>query len=292
ADGILVAGFCTGWMGFESEIVAVFLDAASGEIRWTRPLANGGVVGAAGDLVTLNDEAGVLAIDVETGGPTWRVERGDLKLLRAQALAEDVVLILEVKKVSDYEESRSLAAYNLADGSLRWVLTRPDGLLPRATAGGRWFDISDRWTMEGGQLLAFDVLSGQELWTAGLAGIKYGATYAEITAHEDKVFVFGTGEEIGLTAYEAATGYRLWTALEGVNGRRVAVLADTVYLLGTADEVEHLYALNPANGAVEWSGFDGLNIAFMAADRERLYLVTSSGLYADAVLTAYEPRPR
>ncbi len=294
AGNTLVASLCAGWTEYEieSQLFALFLGADNGEIRGVRPLATGGVLGTAGNNVILNAEEEVLAVEADTGQPVWKVERGDLASLRARLMTEEVVLIAKDEAGESYgSRERRLAAHAIADGSLRWEIPVPGDLLPRAATGGRWFAIGGT-QLGAGSLIAFDLTTGQELWVVDLAWLGYDVSSAEVEAYGDKVYLYANSYDgPGLTAYDAATGLKVWTAAPGSNGLGLAVLDDMVYFLAQADSELRLYALNPANGTVQWSGSEAVGMEIGAADNERLYLIGYGGPDgSDGLITAYQPR--
>ncbi len=294
AGNTLVASLCAGWTEYEieSQLFALFLGADNGEIRGVRPLASGGVLGAAGNVVILNAETEALAVDADSGQPLWQVERGDLASLRAWLMTEDVVLIVKNEEGESFGSGeRRVAAHSVADGSLLWELLVPSDLLPRAAAAGRWFAISGaEWS--GGFLVAFDLATGQELWAVDLAWLGYGLSSAQVVAYGDKVYLYADSYDgPGLTAYDAATGHKVWTAAPGSNGQGLAFLADVGYFLAQSGDDLRLYALDPADGTVQWSGSEVVGTEIGAADGERLYLIGYGGPDgSEGLITAYQPR--
>jgi outer membrane protein assembly factor BamB len=157
--------------------------------------------------------------------------------------------------ISNGEDSPTVTAYRLTNGSTAWTHAGPESDAPNAVIG------SDLWVTAGyfpGRLEELNALSGAVNWSVGTP---HGGAPGEPAVLGSAVYAFENGADANyyVDAFNASDGSSLWTAqvsgtisatlmpAPAVSGGRVFVLDD--------DATNHLVidAFNATNGHLDWT---------------------------------------
>ncbi|MFC5006522.1 PQQ-binding-like beta-propeller repeat protein [Dactylosporangium cerinum] len=213
--------------------VVCAIDDYSGAVRWTSPpVPKLQTLAAAGDAVYGYDGGRVLALDAATGRPRWAYQ-----VTGAVLAHPDGVL------VGTRADVRSLDA----GGRERWRRALPgevnafaapgDGRLYAGTADGRVHALAET--------------TGDELWTAGIAGGPGRALSPAVVA--DTMFVT-TADAVW--ALDPASGEALWSGATTEPAVTVLATADTVYAVAAG-----VHAFAAGDGATRWRTGPGQRLA-------------------------------
>ncbi|HEU0336130.1 MAG TPA: PQQ-binding-like beta-propeller repeat protein [Gaiellaceae bacterium] len=250
----------------ELDGAVVALDARTGKVRWrallgpteSSPLVTGG-------LVVVGDWRGdVTALDRRTGKVLWRTATGG-RVKGAVAKSGRRLF------VGAYDGR--LYSFALRTGRLLWRSSSQEGLTGRGTfystpavAYGRVYIGSTD-----GKVYSFGAASGDLIWSHGTGGYVYSSP----AVAQGRVFA---GSYSGrLYALDAATGDVAWEVDAGgeISGAPTA-MAGLVYVATLAGRT---LAVDLRTGKVAWRFPDG-KYTPIAADRERVYLVGHTRVYA------------
>ena len=244
------------------------LSVVDGSPVWTAT-ATGPVRGTpavVGELAICRSSAGVAyGVDVASGEVSWSIDlgvAGDTAIaaddgMAIVGLANGVVVALDA--LSGAERWRS----DTGDGGRIGTPTIDDGRVFIATLDGS--------SSTGHHLLAFDLASGELLWTVASPGdhVAYSPAVA------DGLAVFGS-EDSRLIALDAADGTLVWqTAAPGIVEVVTAISGDRVY---SASNGGAAFALDRATGDPLWQvDIEGIPYG-VAVTSGRVFVGTSSGL--------------
>lgn len=232
------------------------ISAANGGLIWTfdavpagensDTTSGGGLAVGDGKVVVGTAYGEVIALDPARGTPVWR-QRFDGPVSGAPAVAGGMV----------YVSGRDATAWgiSLADGRLRWV--QPGARQSAGLKGGVAPAVDARHVImpyASRQVVALDRAKGEAIWSAPLAGQRFGraaAFIADLTGDPvisgNRVYV---GSAAGRTAaFDLQTGARLWEATEGAMGA-VWPVGGAVYLVS---DLGDLVRLDAATGETVWS---------------------------------------
>lgn len=198
-----------------------------GSAIWSQMIELGGALAASADRVVAPTARDVRVLDAATGAEVWTAPIGPLTA--PPFVKQDIVILAA---------NEQLAAYDAADGSVRW--TREVGRVEHrpAIAGARLYvPVSD------GRLLALELASGEPAWEAQL-----GIGPTEPLVDEDRLFV-GTSDK-SFVSLALKTGKENWR--QRVGGTVIgpaAVDARHVYVVAL-DNLMRAY--DRRNGARRW----------------------------------------
>ena len=189
-----------------------------------------------------------IALNVADGAIVWRQRLGSMPT-GAPAVAGDAVYVVGADGTA--------WALNTATGRILWQATGASNMEPIR------FDSGASAAVEGGMvvfpfssgiLLAVDVATGAEVWSAAVSGKRLGRSYAtsgDVTGDPvltDGVVYAGTGA--GQTgAFAQTTGETLWTAGEGALNPPL-VVGGSVFV---ANDEGRLVRLNARDGQTIWA---------------------------------------
>jgi outer membrane protein assembly factor BamB len=160
-------------------------------------------------------------------GTAWSTSIGSGTSNRARLAAAPVVAGGRIYTV---DTNANLRAFDAATGGVVWTVRVGD---PKETSGGRSF-----WTGE----------------FTGNSGALFGGGVSY-----DNGRVFATNGLGDAAAYDAATGAQIWRVRPGGPLRGAPTLAnDNVYVVSQDNQ---MYALNPADGSLRWTGIGTLELA-------------------------------
>ena len=243
------------------------LDAVTGAERWH--VALGGVEGApsvAGDTLYVGDGAGALvALDTANGAERWRF---------AESISAAAAPVIDNGVVFTASDAGRLFALDAATGQEKWHYDAGSATgRASAVAGGLvFFGTAD------GQLRVVDAATGQEHWQ--FASGQTSEPLRTPTVSNGVVYV-----NVGPTlyAFDATTGAEHWrTTFYGA--RPVTTAGGMLYTAGLDGNI---YALDPADGSIQWTFNTGVGNATAPAPSlvgDTLYAV--SGQYALYALDA------
>jgi outer membrane protein assembly factor BamB len=191
----------------------------------------------------------VVAVATTTGDRAWSAERTygpSSPPALAQTDDGDVVVFTEGSGDAD----SAIQAVNATDGSNAWPNAAPLEAVSRTgvTVQGNTAFVGD----DRGNISAFDVGSGDPLWTVRLAG----RTLAPLTATSGVVVATvagGSPEAPIVTALDASSGRRLWEAEPDVfaAGATSGVIEGGRYAVGLPDRSVHSFDLS--DGSEVWT---------------------------------------
>ncbi|SFA56944.1 Outer membrane protein assembly factor BamB, contains PQQ-like beta-propeller repeat [Paracoccus halophilus] len=208
--------------------------------------ASGGGLAYEGNRVFATTGYGELvALDARTGGIAWR-QRVEAPVSGAPTVSDGVVYLLG--------RDATGWAVRANDGKVLWRAYGNDGMAgvlgvssPAVSGNAVVFPFAT------GQLLAVDRESGNQLWSADVAGSRLGRSitlFRDMTG--DPVIAGGTvyaGTSSGRSgAFDLATGMQKWAAREGASSPVLAV-GNSVFLV---NDQAQLIRLDAANGARIW----------------------------------------
>jgi outer membrane protein assembly factor BamB len=166
----VAADTTTAYLGVGGDIVAVSL--ADGTVRWRTAVARGGNVGTptvAGDLVYAatgidsgdSADAGVSAVDADTGAVRWQYTSPDKSTVYTPAVADGRAFVLG--------HDRHLVAMDAKTGGVLWSTDLGSDLeaLPSLVGDTLYVVAND------GPAAAFDVSTGQRLWSVPISGVPF-----------------------------------------------------------------------------------------------------------------------
>lgn len=219
---------------------------------------SGGALAVAGGAVYASTGYGELvSLDPATGSVNWR-----------QRLAAGITAPT-VTGNSVYITSRDSQAWSLnpENGRIRWQL--PAAEADAVRSGGAAPAVTDRlviFPFGSGELVATLRQSGVRVWGSAVAGARRGVAYNNLNdITGDPVIVGDTlfaGNQSGrVVAMEAASGERIWTALDGAYSPILAA-GDSVFFISDRNE---LIRLDAATGARIW----GTELPLYVRERER-----------------------
>ena len=224
-------------------------DAASGAVLWRLELIpdedadgeegfGGGLAATAARVVVTTGFGEVVSIDADTGEIAWR-RRLPAPFRAGPALASGVVVAV----------TRSGEAYALDAGDGR-VLWRQRGMAGEtAWLGGANPLIAGRATVvpyPSGELVAYQLASGQRGWSAVMTGGRRGLARSAITDLTGDPAVVGNRVVVAnqsgrIAAFEGETGRRAWTRQLGAT-RALWAAGTTVYLVSDTNVLTRLEA--------------------------------------------------
>ncbi|MFY4720934.1 PQQ-binding-like beta-propeller repeat protein [Streptomyces sp. LaBMicrA B280] len=217
------------------------LDAVTGAARWsfdaigalkTTPAVADGTVYIVG-------ESGVLhAIDAADGQ-----ERRQQRVGHSGAPVVCDGLLYVVHHPADLlHDASRIRALDAATGDERWARRLPDGSAAAAAVADGRVHVQGA----GGQLTAFDAVSGEELWHQGATAGQLSCCTPSVAAG---MVCAGTGAG-RCHAYDAVTGERLWEAPAAGVVDHTPALTEGLVLVG--DSHSGLHAVAAADGEHVW----------------------------------------
>lgn len=205
------------------------LDAATGQVVWTRALSPGTTVGAAGDVVVAR----------ETDGNVRRLAGADGRDLWSVAARVTGHVAPSVGGSRVFVAGDGVAALDAADGRLLWAAPgTPAVLHPPALISTQVVVVEADGTLRGR-----DVESGLPLW-----GRRLSAAAPPLAGENDRLFL-GTSER-SVLGLRARDGSRRWRWRLGADVDSTPALSGRRLLVATLEAV--LYALDRGNGHMLW----------------------------------------
>lgn len=223
------------------------IDAASGRTQWRinagMPLTAG--VGSDGTTIAVAGEKGMLLAFDADGKLRWKVQASS-EVLSAPAVGQGVIVVRSV--------DNRIAAYEVENGSRRWVAQRQTPPLTLRTAPGIAISGPTAYVaLPGGRLSALALTNGGARWEAAV-GDPRGTTELERIADLSGTPVIA-GSDVCAVAYQgriacfdATTGAPRW-GKEASSEVGVAVDERSVYV---ADDRGNVTALSRESGSGAW----------------------------------------
>jgi outer membrane protein assembly factor BamB len=174
-------------------------------------------------------------------------------------VADDAQFYLALK-------NKSLTAWVVKDGSVKWVVNDIAPVQPLALDSGRLYVTLD------GEITAFDTGSGKPLWR-----VPTGAPVSAPPVAKAGWLILGL-ESGELRAVRGETGETVWQMKFGAPIKTApAIVGDRLYV---APQNNHLTAVDLTSGQELWSEeFDGF-VTGLAAQEHRVFCGTSRNFYA------------
>jgi outer membrane protein assembly factor BamB len=236
-QGVVVIG------GLDGDVLA--LDAANGSERW-RARASAEVVAApaiGNDTVYVRSNDGrVYAFDINDGKQRWVNDRGTVPLL---SLRGNAAPQLSGELLLNATDAGKVMAMRASDGAAAWeqTLASSEG----RTEVERLSDIDGNLQIDGdvgfaaayhGQVIAFSVNSGRQLWNRALSGYtNVGVSASQVYAVDDQSQVWALDRASGASMWKQDALQHRWLSGPAVQGDYVVVgdLEGYVHWLAIAD---------------------------------------------------------
>jgi len=230
-DGVVYAN--TGPSEVDDSVYAV--DLASGDVRWSTPVAVGIFNGAASDgerlFVTSADEASVVALDRATGAVEWTVTRTGETFYSAASVADGIVY---TTTTNDAGLDGTVLALDATDGSVVWQ--RPDHGDAQGSSPAVYGDLVITGTHANGAVVAYDRATGETAWRYQDSG----PVSSSLMTTADGYVLGGSQLDSVVFALDAATGRRVFLDDVAANVTSSGAYDDGTYV--TADTSGQLYA--------------------------------------------------
>lgn len=238
----------------DADAVVSAYDASTGARLWQQEvtpeeedddLFGGGVAAAEGKVIVTTPYAELIALDAGSGAVLWRVKTPS-PVRSGPAISDGRIFAVTIDNqfiVHALEDGRRLwsnAGVEEAAGFLGGSTPAVDGTLAVAA-------------YTSGDLLAFDVTSGANLWSESLAGGARGDAVATLTDIRgrpviDRELVIAIGNGGIMAAMDAQFGGRVWSI--GVGGTQSPwVAGDYIYVVGNQNEV---LCVTRQDGRIKW----------------------------------------
>jgi len=240
--------------------------AASGEIAD----ASGGGLAVDGDTLYVTSAFGTLtALDVETGGTRWKQDL-DASGVTAPTVAGGIVYVVA-------GDSRAWAI-NTGTGRINWTVsgvpTEQSLIGGGSPAVGRSLAI---FPFSNGDFQAVFRRGGFNRWNASVSGQREGFAVSHISEILSDPVIDGGRVYVGnhsgrITAINATTGARIWTAQQGAAGSILPVGRNDLF---TITDQNQLMRLSAKNGSVIWS--KQLPMFLNDAEKKRADIVVHHG---------------
>ncbi len=238
----------------DSDSIVSAYNSGSGANAWRADLTpededddlfGGGVALGEGKLVATTPYAEMVALDAKAGSILWRVKvpapiRSGPAISDGRIFAVTIDNQLVVHALEDGRRLWSNAGVEEAAGLLGGSTPAVDGTLAVAA-------------YTSGDLLAFDVTTGSNLWSESLAGGARGDAIATLTDIRgrpviDRDLVIAIGNGGVLAAINAQFGGRVWDiGIGGTQGPWVA--GDYIYVLSNQNEI---VCVTRQDGRIKW----------------------------------------
>nr|WP_166416303.1 PQQ-like beta-propeller repeat protein [Cochlodiniinecator piscidefendens] len=241
----------------DSRSVVSAVDAATGEIRWSRDLtpafdrnpnaSSGGLAVVDGVLAATTGYGQLFSIDAATGDENWN-QRLDAPATGAPTIVGDIIYTMS-------RDGRAWAV-NIDNGRVRWELPgAPSSANVEGGAGPAVAGNVAIFPYGSGDVVASLPQGGIRVWNASVAGQRRGRAYADISdVTGDPVINNGrlyVGNSSGrLAAINLTNGSRIWTANEGTlspvwpEGGSIFMVSDESQLMRLdADTGETIWAI-------------------------------------------------
>ncbi|WP_254767676.1 PQQ-binding-like beta-propeller repeat protein [Salinilacihabitans rarus] len=254
------------------------LDAATGETRWDRDLGEGEShpwrIADVGDVVSVETNAALVALDRETGDTRWRYEPAGDQVVTGAVIADGVAYVVTFDRVAAVAEG---------DEGWRREFEEVEGSPEvEGIASGRLFLLAERDRTADGRrefrLDAIDLATGDRDWTLG--PIEHpNPEYRPRVALHDEVAYVGTDR---LRALDAATGDERWSeSLDSGSIRSVSVAEEDVsedHAVFVHGDGNRLASFAP-DGERTWEGSVPGEIGnYLVGDS--VFVATDEGIYA------------
>lgn len=208
-------------------------------------LFGGGLAVAEGKIFITTPYAEVYALDAKTGAYVWRAT-APAPMRSAPTVSDGRVFVITI--------DNQLVAYAVDDGRRLWSnagVEEAAGLLGGSTPAVLGNVVVAAYTS--GELLAFDVVNGNSLWTDSLAGRARTSSVAALSdirgrpvIDRDRVIAIGNGGV--MASIELRRGERYWDRnLGGTQSPWVA--GDFIYVMTSASEV---VCVTRDEGRIKW----------------------------------------
>jgi outer membrane protein assembly factor BamB len=238
----------------DSESLVRVFDAETGKRVWQNDLTpktdddslfGGGIAVAEGKVFVTTPFAKLIALDEKTGKPVWQVDAPS-PMRAPPAVSDGRVFTITI--------DNQLVVYATDDGRRLWSnagVEEAAGLLGGATPAVLGNVVVAAYTS--GDLLAFDVVSGNTLWSDNLAGRTGGNAVAALTdirgrpvIDRDRVIAIGNGGV--MATIDLHRGGRVWD--NGLGGTQMPwASGDFIYVVTSGSEV---VCLTREEGRIKW----------------------------------------
>lgn len=209
-------------------------------------IGSGGLALADGKIFVATGYASLVAVDIGSRKILWR-QPVSSPLRTAPTVALGRVMVLPV--------DNRLSVLTIHDGLLAWSF---DGAAePAALLGGAAPAVSTKGIaivpFNNGDLLAFDLATGRQLWNESLARIKRGDSMSALSTVQALPVIIGSrvfaiGHSDRTMALDLETGDRLWDV--PVGGTQTPWLSNNFLFM--LDNDHRLLALSLASGELKW----------------------------------------
>lgn len=207
--------------------------------------SGGGLAYEGGRVYATTGFGELVALDAASGAVVWR-QKFDIAVGGAPTVADGMVFVAA--------RDATAWAVRASDGKVQWQLPGTParsgvmGVSAPAVSGGTVV-----FPFASGEMIAVDIKTGTQLWSATVAGTRLGRAYASVSdLTGDPVIADGivfAGSAGGrLAAFDEKSGNQLWVANDGALSPPV-VAGGAVFVVNDEDQLERLDA---ATGAVTW----------------------------------------
>lgn len=229
----------------------VVATTTSGQTAWSTDVtpagespdsaSGGGLAHEGGTLFVTTGFGELVALDAASGGVRWR-QRVDTPVGGAPTVANGTVFVTG--------RNATGWAVRASDGKVLWSVS---GIAAPAGVTGVSAPATDGGTVifpfASGQLMAVDVQSGEQLWSAQVAGSRRGRAIALIRDVTGDPVIAGNmvvaGTSSGrVNAFDRATGEQIWSAGDGAVSPPL-VVGGSVFAV---NDENHLVRLDAATG--------------------------------------------
>ncbi|AGT09739.1 outer membrane protein assembly factor BamB family protein [Paracoccus aminophilus] len=228
----------------------------SGQPAWSQNIADpgeigdsisgGGIAYEGGRVFVTTGYGEVVALDARSGGVIWR-QKVEALTSGAPTVADGVVYIA-ARNATGW-------AIRASDGRALWQVG--GNLAVAGVMGASSPAVSGKtvvFPFASGQLIAVDTATGQQLWTAQVAGSRKGRSIGLLRDMTGDPVIVGNRVYAGtssgrIAAFDLATGVEVWNSRNGAMNPPL-VAGNSIFAI--SDESQ-LVRIDAANGATVWS---------------------------------------
>jgi outer membrane protein assembly factor BamB len=252
SGGTLIAAICAGWSGYQGDQSLLLLDAKTGKLEATWPVASGRLVGVEDGIMIIVDKEAILGVSVADRQEVWRVTVGEGEPPNLIGVWEHMVYQFRY----DASYKPFLSARSATDGQLQWEIDASDMIGPGLGAHGWVFAIRAGPGADQGKLIAIDDVTGEIGWDIDVDLKQVSSSALEFEVAGDRLYVYARGDPFGIMAVDLKdrTAVPAWTAPAKAAISSLRPFGDKLYYLGATDTRTRLYVARTVDGQLAWSG--------------------------------------